>query len=152
MTWRLPKSMARRKAKRKSRRKQPIKILNLAQGVVVGNAVTMGLFGTSLRTFLTEGWMQDSWKTSGNPSSWDNSFEITLGEMFRSPTQGRRMSGEAGAPWSMGKVLQHNLRNNGPMMVGTLLLAGPAFKFGTRALAPLLRPVNKQLKPSGVVL
>jgi len=149
----LAKRMAKRKeARRRSRKKQPIKLLNLAQGAVVGNAVTMGLFGTNLRTFLTEGWMQDSWKTSGNPASWDNSYEITLGEMFRSPSQGRRMSGESGAPWTFGKVLNHNLKNNGPAMVATLLIAGPAFKFGTRALSPLIRPVNRQLKSTGVAL
>ena len=59
--------MARRKAKRKSRRKQPVKLLNLAQGAVVGNAVTMGLFGTSLRTFLTEGWMARFMENFGQP-------------------------------------------------------------------------------------
>jgi hypothetical protein len=135
--------MARRKAKRKSRRKQPVKLLGLAQGALVGNAVTQGLFGTSLRTFLLDGWTGDQGPRYDN---FNNSWEITLAEMVMKPRQGRSEN------YSFGDVLKHNFDKHGTAMIATVLLAGPAFKFGTRALGPLLRPVNKQLKPTGVVL
>ena len=47
--------MAKRKGgkKRSYRRKQNINVLGLAQGMIVGNAVTRGFFNTSIMEFIT---------------------------------------------------------------------------------------------------
>jgi hypothetical protein len=52
----------------------------------------------------------------------------------------------------MAKVVQRNLQTHGAMMIGTAILAPIAFRFGKKAMRPLLTPVNRAFKGSGVVL
>ena len=138
--------MARRKAAKRRTKKQPIKLLNIAQGVVVGSALTQGFFGTSLIEFTT-GRINGAFKPGG-----DGQSNVTLPELlgFASTPAGLG----TGATNSLVDVMKANFLKPGTptMVVGTLLLAGPAFKLGKRAMAPLLRPINKQLKMTGVVL
>ena len=137
--------MAKRKGKKRSyRRRKNFNLLNLAQGFIVGNALTKGFFGTDLKTFALDGWF-GSVKTAGK--GWDNSWEVTLGEIITQPNQGRDASN-----WSMAKVVQHNLQENGAMMIGTAFLAPIAFKFGKKAMRPLLTPVRGALKGTGVTV
>lgn len=135
--------MAKRKTARRRSRKQPVKLLGLAQGALVGNAVTQGLFGTNLRTFFLDGWTGDQGPRYDN---FNNSWEITLAEMVMKPRQGRSDK------YSFGDVLKTNFDKHGTAMIATVLLAGPAFRIGKKALAPAIRPINRQLKQTGVEL
>ena len=133
--------MAKRKAKRRTRRNKTINLLNLAEAGIIGNAMTMGFFGTNLRTFLTDGWFKDS---GPRYDLYNNSWEVTLGEMFRKPNAGRDA---ANYPWAT--VLQKNLTANGAVMVGTMILA-PIVKKAVRKMGrPIFTPLNKLLKGTG---
>jgi len=136
--------MARRKAKRRTRGKQNLNLLNLAEAAVIGNSMTMGLFGTNLRTFFTDGWFG---ARGSRFSDFDNSWEVTLGEIFTHP-EGAGGRDVATYPWS--KVLQTNLKANGAMMVGTLVFAPVIKKAIRKAGAPAFRPINRLLKGTGV--
>jgi len=140
--------MAKRKAKRRTRRNKSINLLNLAEGVAIGNAMTLGFFGTNLRTFLTDGWLTD-----GGPRKalFDNSWEVTLGEMFRSNSKGWAQGRDpVNYPWS--EVLRRNLSANGGMMVATMVLA-PVVKRAVRKMgSPVFRPINQLMKGTGVNL
>ena len=138
--------MARRKAAKRRTKKQPIKLLNIAQGLVIGSAITQGLFKTSLPQFVT-GRIDGAFQPGG-----DGGSNITLPELLgfaNSPGGVGVNSGE-----TVASTMKSNFMRPGvPMMVvGTLLLAGPAFKIGTKAMGGLIRPINKQLKSTGVVL
>jgi hypothetical protein len=138
--------MAKKRAKRTSRKKQPIRLLNVAQGIVVGNAITSGLFQSNLYEFTT-GRKDGAYR----PGSDGQSF-VTLPELL----------GFANSPFGLGRtatntlgdVVMNNLKRPGVAgsMVLTLVLAKPAFKLGKRAMGGIIRPINKQLKGTGVAL
>ena len=140
-------TMAKRKMKRKSRRKQPVKLLNVAQGMIVGNALTQGFFNTNVVDFFTG--MQNG---KFNPGA-DGAFRITLPELLGFGPGGVGGSyGTTPGKDTFSAVVRANLGKTGVpmMMVGTVLLAPAAFRLGTRALGPLIRPVNKQLRNARV--
>jgi len=118
-----------------------INVLNLAEAVVVGSAVTHGIFGTRLVPFLTEGWMGNKSKTIAT----DNSWEISLAELFQ-PNQGRNLS-SAGME-TLGGAIRHNLKNNGGKMVATLIFAPMAFRVGKKLAGKPINMVNSFLKPA----
>ncbi len=138
--------MARRKAPKRRSKKQPIKLLNIAQGVVVGNAITQGFFSTSLVEFTT-GRINGAFR----PGS-DGQSNVTLPELLGFANSPAGLG--ANATNSLMDVMRTNIMRPGTptLVIGTLLLAGPAFKLGKKAMSPLLRPINKQLKMTGVVL
>jgi hypothetical protein len=139
--------MARKKtAKRRSRRKTPIRLIPVAKGLIVGNAVTQGLFRTNLWEFTT-GRIGGEFRPGG-----DGQKNITLPEIL----------GFASSPWGMGvnatnsigDVLKVNVMRPGalPLMIGTVLLTAPITKILTKALRPVITPINRTLKDSGVAL
>lgn len=132
----------KRKTQRKSRRSKNFNLLNVAEAVVIGGAVTQGVFGMSLMPFLTEGWL-----TSQTDAS-DNSWELSLGELVKGVIPGGE--GFGFKDYSMAQSFRKNLRAGGPMMLGTLILAPIAFKaFKTLTRKP--RSVaNKLLKGTGI--
>jgi len=137
--------MASRKRGRSTTRRRSkapmINVLNLAEAVVVGNAVTKGIFGTSIVPFFTEGWTGNSSKTIAT----DNSWEISLAELFQ-PNQGRNLNSAGMA--TLGGAIQHNLRNNGGKMVATMILAPMAFRVGKKLAGKPINMMNKFLKPA----
>jgi len=138
--------MARKKAKRKSRGKAPLRVLNVAQGLIVGNAITQGLFRTNLWEFTT-GRIGGVYRPGG-----DGQSTITLPEI----------AGFASTPFGLGEkatntigdVLKVNIQRPGviPMVIGTMILAGPLMKVFKKALRPIITPINRQLKDTGVAL
>jgi len=146
MTNRLRLSMARRKAKRRTSRRKNVNLLNLAQGVVVGNAVTQGFFNNNIYEFLT-GRVDGAFAPGG-----DGSSKISLPELvgFGSGGLGGNIGGVK--PGTLGKTVQANFSANGGMMIGTVLLAPFLFKFGKKAMRPLLSAGNTMLRGSGVTL
>lgn len=138
--------MAKRKMQRRSRKKQPVRLLNVAQGLLIGNVLLEGAFQTNVFEFVTG-------RKNGvfNPGG-DNRGFITLPEIL----------GFADTPYGFGKsntnsfqdVVMTNLKRPGVIgsMVVTTMLAKPAFRLGKKALGPVIRPINRQLKGTGVAL
>jgi len=143
----LPTSMAKRKtAKRRSRRRRNVNLLNLAQGVVVGNAITQGLFNNNLYEFLT-----GRVKGSFNPGG-DGSSKVSLPELVGFGPSG--FGGNIGGvkPGTLGTVIKDNYSKGGGMMIGTVILAPFVFRFGKSAMRQLITPINGFLRGSGVTL
>lgn len=138
--------MAKKKGKSRSRGKQPIRLLNVAQGVLVGNVITTSLFRSNLYEFAT-GRKDGAFRPGGDGQSF-----ITFPEMigFGDSSFGLGTS----ATNTVGDVVMNNLKRPGVAgaMVATIILAKPAFKLGKRALGPVIRPINRQLKGTGVAL
>lgn len=138
--------MAKRKMKRRSRKKQPIRLLNVAQGVLVGNVITTSMFQSNLFEFVT-GRKDGAFRPGGDGQSF-----VTLPELI----------GFADSPFGLGKtatnslgdVVMTNLKRPGVAgaMIATIVLAKPAFKFGKQTLGGVIRPINRQLKGTGVAL
>lgn len=128
-------------APRRRRSKPKISVLNIAESIVVANAVTKGLFDTNLRTFLLP--------TKGVQSQWDNSWEITAPELFSLAIGGK--GGMDTKNWDIMKVVKRNMEQNGLQAVATAVLAPMAFRVARNVLAkPVIRPVDKLLKSVGI--
>ena len=144
--------MARRKMKQKRpRRNKNLNLVGLAQGLVVGNAVTQGLFNTNLMQFFTgRGITGPGAAYSGGGDGGQN---ISLPEILGIGLSNQKFGGISAADkGNFGTALRDNLAANAVPMIGTLILAPIAFKFGKRALRPLLTPVRSALRGSGVTV
>lgn len=160
--------MARRRTKRKTRRTpKKTNLLNLAQSVVIGNAVTHGLFDTNMYEFVT-GRIGGAY----TPGAKGESNKITLPELLgagmgtkeevvtgQSPYQSggskyvvRTTTGYGGVvtPATLGSVVQDNLRNNGMQMATTLIVAPIAFKVMSKLTAKPRREFNKLARMVGM--
>ena len=117
---------------------------NIAQNLLVLNAVTKGFFDVDLKTFAGFGGVTD----------WDNSWEMTAAELFSllfGSTGG--MSAEYRAEGGLSAIVKRNLKVNGGMMMAQLIGIPIAFKYGRKMLGKsLIRPANKLLAPAGVRL
>jgi hypothetical protein len=139
-----------RKSKMKKRRSKP-RFNVVKQGVVplvIANATTQGLFGVSLRAFVTGKAPFGTANPDGN-----NSWEITGAELFRSLTgDNSHMStlwqNKGGIP----AAIQYNLQQGGLRMVGTIIAAPMIEKAASRLLRSVRTPINRTLKGTGVMV
>ena len=114
---------------------------------MIANAITKGMFDTSLKTFVLPHSMSDS-------TTWDNSWEVTATELLGLITGGKggiadshKWKGEGG----LSGVIRRNLALNGGAMLFQLITIPIAFKMGKKLLQkPLLRPTNRMLKMAGI--
>jgi hypothetical protein len=141
--------MARRRSRRKkTRRRSPQKfsILGTAEALVVGNALTQGMFSMSILPFLTEGWLTPQTSAS------NNSYELSLAELVQGSIPGGAGSGIASShhTQSMTGTVWANIQRQLPATLGTLILAPIAFRMGRRLARKPISMMNKGLKMSGV--
>lgn len=131
--------MARRKSRRKtSRRRSPKRtnVLNVAQSIILGNAVTEGFFNTNMFEFVT-GRIGGAY----TPGSIAQGSQITLPELLGAGmgTTGRNPLAHSSAPMqtsgyggvvgmSFTQQVQENLKTNGVGMMTTLIVTPVAFK------------------------
>lgn len=137
--------MARRRTKAKRRRSSPKRtnVLNVAQSVILGNAVTEGLFNTNMFEFVT-GRIGGAY----TPGAISQTDQITLPELLGAGmgTHTTKIGGQAsqygGAsyqtttvgyggivqPATLSSTIQNNLKNNGVSMLTTLVVTPIAFK------------------------
>ena len=134
---------------RRRRTKQPIKVTNVAQQLLIANAVTRGFAGTNLIPFLTEGWLRDA--TGAQVYGSGNSWTFSAAEIVRGLTgQGWGMSTQWQG-YGLQKAVETNLKNNGAMMLATVVGVPIAFRFGKKLLnKPLILPANRMLKAAGI--
>jgi hypothetical protein len=158
--------MARRRT-RKPARRQPKKtnLLNVAQSVIIGNAVTQGLFNTNMFEFAT-GRIGGAY----TPGAIGESNKITLPELLGAGMGSHtyKISGQAGqygssstqtvnigyggvvAPATLGSVVQDNLKNNGVSMATTLVITPIAFKVIGKLASKPRREFNKLARMVGL--
>jgi len=142
-------------------------LLNLAQSVVIGNAVTHGLFDTNMYEFVTG-------RIGGvyAAGSAGTSNKVTLPELLgagmgtteqvvkgQSPYQGGGSSyivrtttgyGGAVAPCTLGRVVPATLRAIGIQMATTLVVAPIAFKVMAKLTSKPRREFNKLARMVGM--
>jgi len=153
--------MARRKSRTKSRRSSPKKtnVLNVAQSVILGNAITEGLFNTNMYEFVT-GRINGAF----SPGTLATSAQITLPELLGAgfgatetmretqfgaiTTSPAGYGGVHGASFS--EALKSNLQANGVQMMTTLVVTPIAFKVISKLASKPRREFNKLARNVGL--
>ena len=131
--------MARRKTKcRRSRSRNDLNILTLAQGAVMMGFLTKGFFGVNVREFLSN-------NVQGTVGGTAN--QITLKELVWTPNFG---IGKGSGNFQ--DMVTRNLQTGGFQMLTGVLLTPVAFKFAKKAARPFTTPVNRMLRGTGVKL
>jgi hypothetical protein len=152
-------SMARRRIKRKTRRSpQKTNLLNVAQSVILGNAVTEGLFNVNMFEFVT-GRIDGAY----TPGSVAQSSQITLPELLgagmgttETIRQGQfgaitsSASGYGGVHGKFGDVVKANIQANGVQMMTTLVAVPIAFKVVSKLASKPRREFNKLARTVGL--
>ena len=135
-----------RQTKTRRRRKKNTNLTQVAQQYLIADAISRGMFGTNLLTFV--GLRNDF---SGGYSTGNNSNELTLKELIDRATGGS--GGIQGSYWSGGvpQVLKSNLKQNAIPMLGAVVGIPIAFNVATKLLRkPVLTPANRMLKAAGL--
>ena len=153
----------RRKAKQPRRQPKKTNLLNVAQSVIIGNAVTQGLFNTNMFEFAT-GRIGGSY----TPGSIGESTKVTLPELLgagmgvkgqtstvfggQTYTSGGTNVGYGGvaSPATLGSVVQDNLKTNGVAMATTLVVTPIAFKVIGKLASKPRREFNKLARMVGL--
>ena len=133
----------RGKTKRKSSKSKAINLVNLGESLLVGNVVTQGLFNSNMWDFFTAGTVlnQDTpWTAQGTST-------ISFRELIGWP--GSATAG-AGVTSSRLDVISENIRNNGVMMVMSLVGVKVGGKFLKKQLRPTFTQVNKLIEMGGM--
>ena len=158
--------MARRRKKTQTRR-QPKRtnLLNVAQSVIIGNAVTQGLFNTNMFEFATG-------RIGGTytPGAISESNKVTLPELLGAGmgTHTTSISGQASQyggstvqtttvgyggivkPATLGTVVQDNMTNSGIPWATTLVLTPIAFKVIGKLASKPRRQFNQLARMVGL--
>lgn len=152
--------MARRRSRKTQRRSSPKKtnVLNLAQSVILGNAVTTTLFNTNMWEFV-------SGRVGGNTQAISSGSIYTQGQITLPELVGfgmnRGMQGEQGGPQGMtayggemagnfGAAIQANIQNNAVQGLTTLIVTPIALKVISKLAAKPRREFNKLAKTVGL--
>ena len=135
--------MARKKSKSKAprrRKSKAINLLNLGEGLLVGNIITETVFNSNMWDFFTAG--------SGLPFSQefaksDGTMKVTLLELIQWKGDASNVGSAFGTEFGTGRmdVIKQNLQAN--LLGGVLTLAG--VKVGSKILKKQLRPTFKQV-------
>lgn len=144
--------MARRKSRRKAparRRTQTFNLMGVAEGALIANAITQGIFNTDLKTFFldADGGAQSSITlreivsgvTGGSYGTMKTTTANFSGTIVKSTT---------GAPF--GETVKTNLSENGLQMVGSLIAIPIAFKVGSKLARKPRALLNKAGKMTGL--
>lgn len=148
--------MARRKSK-KTRRSSPKKtnVLNIAQSIILGNAVTQTLFNTNMYEFVS-GRVAGSTFTNSTGSSWSQS-NITLPELIgmgmnvEGTMGGNTYSGYGGIhTGTLANQIKANFQANMASGLTTLIVTPIAFKVISKLAAKPRREFNKLARTVGL--
>ena len=156
--------MARRKSRKSNRRSSPKKtnVLNIAQSVILGNAVTQGLFNTNMYEFVT------GRINGGYSPGLDGGSNITLPELLgagmgsnvgatttvfggQTYTSGGTSVGYGGtAPGQLGATVMNNFKANAVSTLTTLVVTPIAFKVISKLASKPRREFNKLARTVGL--
>ena len=156
--------MARRKSRKSNRRSSPKRtnVLNIAQSVILGNAVTRGLFNTNMYEFVT-GRIDGAY----NPGQ-DGLSSITLPELLgagmgtgigaTSVVFGGQTYNTGGVdrgiggvvPGTLGATVMNNFKANAVSTLTTLVVTPIAFKVISKLASKPRREFNKLARTVGL--
>lgn len=147
--------MARRKSKqRSSRKRRAFNITNAAESLILANAGTMALFGTTLPKFALEGWILPA--TPGTQGGSGNSWSLSAAELVKGLIPGGANFGQASSypgANTLGGVataMKANITANGARSLGTIVAVPIAFRVGKRLLRKPINASNRFLKFAGL--
>lgn len=153
--------MVRRRTRKTTRRSSSKKtnLLNVAQSVILGNAVTTTLFNTNMYEFVT-GRINGAY----TPGAAGQSLQITLPELLGAGmgTTTMQMPGSylgatytetvnyGGVHGAFGEALKENIQANAVSGLTTLIVTPIAFKIISKLAAKPRREFNKLAKTIGL--
>ena len=144
--------MARKRSKAKARsrsRKPAFSISNAAQSLIIANAVTKGVAGTTIIPFLTEGWLRE--KSPEEAGGSGNSWTFSAQELIQGAISGDFSMSSDWQARGLREAFEKNLRANGPMAITTVIATPILFKLGKNLLSkPIINPANRLLKSVGI--
>ena len=145
MATRRSKSGRYTRTKTRRRKSKPkTNLLNVAQSVIVANAITQGPTGGGLVEFFTS-------KDGGG-----SSFTITARELMSYAMSGTGgiygpSAVKAGIDATPQAVMLRNIKKNWPAMVASAIVVPVAFNVATKMLRkPIILPANRLLKTTGL--
>jgi len=143
-----------RKKKARRRRSTAISLTGLAESYILGDAVTRGLFGSSLAGFATGVTRQDgspSGALAYNPGA-DGYAVTSLPELlgFRAGGWSADAIGGSYGDKSFGDMVTRNLGRNGMRSITTMVITPIAFRGFKKLASKPIRLLNKGLKGTGV--
>lgn len=122
-------------------RKRAIKILGIAEGLVIANAGTKFFFDTSAFDFFTKGWWDKGVKGGTTKTgAYGHTWELTLHELIMNP--GGTWGGNATSLKNiggLGGVIKRNMKAN-VASGATMLLAPIGFRFVRKVMR---KPINQ---------
>ena len=105
--------------------------------------------GTNLIPFLTEGWLRDP--TSGTVYGSGNSWTFSAKELVEGIATGNFGMSSQWQGFGIQKAFEKNLKDNGMMMLATVIGTPIVFRFGKKLLnKPIILPANRMLKSAGI--
>ena len=137
-------------------------LIDIGTTAYIANSVTTNLFNANAWNFFTDGWLGRSPSTST-----DNSYELSLYELMTGAlgiqaysgsgtgiygvgTAGGRTTAESQSTYAL-NTIKGNLNRNGGKLFGTIIVTPVIAKVAKKMLAkPLINPVNRALKASGI--
>jgi hypothetical protein len=147
--------MAKRRGKAKARRKtqRKVNLINVAESLVIANVVTEGLFNADLMTFIT-GKVPSGNSKGYFPSNTDNL--ITLPELLGFDQNIMQMNPNAAPQYKSfssvgaGEKIKQNVKANGLMMAGQLILIPIGFTAVTKITKKPRASANRLLGYTGI--
>ena len=126
-----------------------MKISSIVQQYLIANAITRGVAGTNIVPFLTEGWLRPV--TPGTEFGSSNSWTFSAKELVEGLVNGDFGMSSQWDNLGVTKAFEKNLKQNGMMMLATVIGVPIAFKFGKKLLnKPIILPANRLLKSAGI--
>lgn len=152
--------MPPRKKKTKRRKDTAISITGLAEGLMLANVATSGLFNLSLKDWAMDGWTAGSTGLAAHPNQL-SLYEMIYGNASQTTTiaipsatgaygTGATTQTVTLTPGSNTEVITQNVRNNWlPMAIQSVAIP-VGFRVGKRFLRKPIRLGNKLLKQAGL--
>ena len=132
---------------KRTRRKQGVNVLNVAQSYIVASAATQALFGTDLAAFALQGWALPKTTGSNGGTGAGNSWSLSASELITGMLGGNfGMSDSFQTTAGLRGAVMQNLRTNGARSLGTIIAVPIAFTVAKKLTAAPRRDINKFLK------
>ena len=141
--------MARRKSKAKprSRSKPKLNLIDTGVSLLIANSVSTNVTGLSLRDFLFAGTSYSATSDSGWSSNVNWNDKVTLKEILG----GAQIRASQGRTETPGQQMMENAKANAVPLAIAVIGIPIVAKVSKRFLrTPILTPVNKMLKMSGL--
>lgn len=120
--------------------------MSVLESYLVANAVSQGVAGVDLATFMG--------LSNNFPGGSNSSWEITAKELLQTLTgQTQGIGGGYGdyaKPGGLQMAVKKNLRDNGPRMLMSIVAIPIAFRVGKKLLKSPRRQANKLLRDTGL--